>query len=312
MNANEAARLKKGAARLSVISNSLLVLTKLVVGIMTGAVSIISEAAHSAVDLMAAIIAFYAVRQSSVPPDADHAYGHGKIENISAMVEAVLIIAAALWIVYEAVDKFYTAAPPENLPYGIAVMALSIIVNFFVTDRLLKVAKETESAALEADALHLRADIWTSIGVLVGLVLMELTGWHFIDPAIALFVALIVFRAGYKMTKQSMYQLTDVSLPACEEANIEQIICSHPEVIAFHRLRTRRSGSYRLIDVHIILNKNMHLDKAHAVCDMLEQEIKQSFGLCDVIIHTEPCDYHDGIGACPLPPVEDGKDRREG
>jgi cation diffusion facilitator family transporter len=309
MNASEAAQLKKGAARLSVISNTVLVLTKLVVGIATGAISIVSEAAHSAVDLMAAVIAFYAVRKSNLPPDEDHAYGHGKYENVSAMAEALLIIVAALWIVYEAVHKFSSAESPEHLGYGIAVMLLSILVNYYVTRKLLKVAKLTESAALAADAMHLRADIWTSVGVLVGLGLIRVTGLNVLDPLIALFVAIIVFRAGFKMTKESFSELTDVSLPESEELVIQKIIREHPEVITFHRLRTRRSGSYRLIDVHIILNKNMHLDKAHDICDLLEQEIKQSLGRCDVIIHTEPCDYHDGIGVCPLLPPESSKNK---
>ncbi len=298
MNASEAAQLKKSAARLSVMSNTVLVLIKLVVGITTGAISIVSEAAHSAVDLMAALIAFYAVKQSNLPPDHDHAYGHGKYENVSAMLEALLIIAAALWIVYEAVNKFSTEKGPGNLGYGMAVILLSIMINYYVTRRMMRVAQLTESAALAADALHLRADIWTSVGVLIGLTLIAVTGFAFIDSIIALFVAAVVFQAGFKMTKKSVYELTDVSLPECEEIVIREIIGGQPEIIAFHRLRTRRSGSYRLIDVHIILNKNMHLDKSHEICDRLEQEIKQSLGMCDVIIHTEPCDYHDEFGAC--------------
>ncbi len=308
MKATKATQIKKDAARLSVISNTSLVITKLVVGIATGAISIASEAVHSGVDLMASLIAYYAVRKSSLPPDEDHDYGHGKYENISAMVEALLIISAALWIVYEAAHKFTSAVPPEHLGYGMAVMILSIGVNYYVTRRLFIAAKLTESAALAADALHLRADIWTSVGVLTGLILIYVTGLTILDPAIAVFVAIIVFRAGYKMTKESFKELTDISLPEDEETVIQEIISGHPEVIAFHQLRTRRSGSYRLIDVHIILNKNMHLDKAHEICDLLEQEIKHCWGgeMCDVIIHTEPCDYHDEFGACPfLPSKED-------
>lgn len=305
MKATKATQIKRAAARLSVISNTLLVITKLVVGIATGAISIASEAVHSGVDLMAALIAYYAVKKSNLPPDKDHDYGHGKYENISAMVEALLIIGAALWIVLEATDKFTSTAPPEHLGYGMVVMILSIGVNYYVSGRLLSAGKLTDSAALEADALHLRADIWTSVGVLTGLVLIYLTGLTFLDPAIAFFVAAIVFRAGYKMTKESVKELTDISLPEDEESVIQEIISGHPEVIAFHQLRTRRSGSYRLIDVHIVMNKNMHLDKAHEICDLLEQEIKHCWGggMCDVIIHTEPCDYHDEFGACPfLPP----------
>lgn len=291
--------IKQDTARLSIISNTSLVALKLVVGYMTGAVSIISEAAHSAVDLLAAIIAFYAVRQSDQPPDKNHAYGHGKIENVSGAVEAVLIIAAAVGIIYESVQKLNSGVQPEFLEYGIGVMIVSIVVNYWVSKRLLTVAKATHSHALEADGLHLQADIWTSVGVLGGLIVIKVTGLVWLDPFIAMLVALIVFKAGYSMTKKSVHELTDVSLPVEEEAEIGRIVANHPEVISFHRLRTRRSGSCRQIDMHLILHKNMHLDKAHAVCDSIEHEIESRLGSCDVVIHMEPCDYHED-SACPL------------
>lgn len=293
-------REKQNTARLSIISNTTLVILKLVVGFYTGAVSIISEAAHSAVDLLAAVVAYYAVRQSGKPPDENHAYGHGKIENLSGAIEAVLIVLAAVWILYEAFEKFKTAEVPEFIEYGLVIMLLSIALNYYVSSRLMAVAQKTESHALEADALHLRADIWTSVGVLAGLAIIKFTGLAWLDPAIAIVVAAIVFKAGYGMSKKSLYELTDIALPPEEEEAIVNIVNQHPEVISFHRLRTRRSGSYRLIDMHLILDKNMHLDKAHAVCDQIEADIKCEFGLCDVIIHLEPCDYHDGFGSCPV------------
>ncbi|SHJ59873.1 cation diffusion facilitator family transporter [Propionispora hippei] len=299
--------LKSRTALLSILSNSLLVVLKLAVGLITGTVSIVSEAAHSAVDLIASLVAYVAVRKSDQPPDKNHAYGHGKFENLSGAVEALLIIGAALWIVYEAVDKFYSHNKPEHLEYGILLMVISIALNYWVSGRLLTVARQTESQALEADALHLRADIWTSVGVLIGLVLIKATGLSWLDPLIALSVAGIVFKAGYDMTKKSVHELTDIALPAEEEAIISEIVNRHEEVISFHRLRTRRSGSYRLIDMHLILYKEMHLDKAHAVCDQLEREIEERLGLCDVVIHIEPCDYHDGFGSCPLPPADEEK-----
>ena len=293
-------KLKERTARLSVVSNTALVLLKLVVGFYTGAVSIISEAAHSAVDLLAAVIAFYAVRKADAPPDTNHAYGHGKIENLSGAIEAVLIIVAAIWIVYEASTKLTGTYVPEYLEYGIAVMIISIVANYWVSSKLYKVAMETGSHALEADALHLRADIWTSAGVLIGLVIIKITGLAWLDPAIAILVAGVVFKAGYGMTKKSLYELTDVSLPEEEEQIIIDVITSHTEVISFHQLRTRRSGSRRLIDMHLILYKDMHLNKAHAVCDQIEAEIKEKLQYCDVVIHIEPCDHHDDIGRCPL------------
>lgn len=292
--------LKERTARLSVISNFLLVLLKLAVGFFTGAVSLISEAAHSGVDLLASVIAFYAVRKADEPPDGNHAYGHGKFENLSGAIEAVLIVAAAVWIVYEAGNKINAARVPEFLEYGIILMIVSIVVNYWVSERLFKVAKETGSHALEADGLHLRADIWTSVGVLAGLVIIHFTGLAWLDPAIAIVVAGVVFKAGYGMSKKSLYELTDISLPAEEEQVIVDVIKSHTEVISFHQLRTRRSGSWRLIDMHLILYKDMHLNKAHAVCDQIEAEIKEKLGPCDVVIHLEPCDHHKDLGPCPL------------
>ncbi len=292
-------RLKQQTARLSVVSNTLLVALKLFVGIVTGAVSIVSEAAHSAVDLIAALVAYFAVKKSGKPPDSQHAYGHGKIENLSAAFEAVLIVLAALWIVYESVGKIKQPHAPEFLEYGLIVMALSVAVNYWVSNKLYQVARLTGSHALEADALHLRADIWTSVGVFIGLVIIKLTNLYWLDPLIAIAVAVIVFKAGFNMTMKSIYELTDVSLPEAEEESIRSIVYSHPAVIAFHQLRTRRSGSFRLIDMHIVLQKDMHLDKAHEVCDEIEESIKTEFAPCDVIIHLEPCDYHEGFGACP-------------
>jgi cation diffusion facilitator family transporter len=279
---------KQGAARVSVASNSVLVLTKLGIGIFTGSVSVISEAAHSAVDLVAALIAYYAVSTSDRKPDRNHAYGHGKIENISGAIEAVLIVVAALWIIYEASQKLSAPQLPKDLEYGIAIMAVSIVVNYFVSRRLFKVAKATQSHALEADALHLEADIWTSIGVLVGLVAIKLTGLFWLDPVIAIVVAIIIFKAGYDMTRKSVRELTDLALPDEERAMIQGIIENHPMIKDYSNLRTRRSGSKRLIDVHIMLEADLPLEQAHAVCSEIETRIKLLFLPCDVVIHQEP------------------------
>lgn len=286
------AALKQRTAYLSIISNTTLVLLKLAVGIYVGAVSLISEALHSGVDLIAALIAFWAVRKSVTPPDTEHDYGHGKYENLSAAVEALLIVAAAIGILYESVMKFAESTVSDMLGYGIAIMAASIIINFFVSHRLIQVAKQTGSQALEADGLHLRADIWTSVGVLLGLVLMQITGWAWLDPLIAIFVAGIIFRAGWRMVIDSTMQLTDASLPENEEERIRKIIESVPEVRGCHCLRTRRSGSYKLLDVHVLFDGTMHLSQVHAICDELEQLIRQEFGTFDIMIHPEPDGYH--------------------
>jgi len=297
-------KLKRNTARLSVISNTSLVVLKLVVGICSGAVSIISEAAHSGVDLMASVIDYYAVTKAGKPPDERHEYGHGKIENLSAVVEAGLIILAALWIVYEAVGKIAHPSEPEYLEYGIAVMLVSIILNILVSGKMYKVAKKTGSPALEADALHLRADVWTSVGVLVGLTVIKVTGLYWLDPVIAIVVAVIVFHAGYTMTKKSVYELTDSSWSTEEEAIVQEVVNRHPETITVHNIRTRHSGSWRLVDMHVTLKKDTHLDEAHSICDQLEADIKSRIEHCDVVIHLEPCDYHETCDICPLASID--------
>ena len=279
---------KMKAAQISVLSNSLLVVSKLIVGGLTGSVSVISEAAHSAVDLLAALIAYSAVRTSGKPPDQKHPYGHGKIENISGAVEAVLIIVAALWIIYEAIQKLYGADLPEKLEYGVLIMLVSIVVNVFVSNYLFRVAKETESHALEADALHLKADVWTSAGVLCGLLAMKLTGLYWLDPAFAIAMAFVILKAGFDMTKKSVSELMDVTITEEDENSIVSILREHPMVKGFSNLRTRRSGSTYLINVHLILDKELSLEKVHFICDEVEQQIKEQFSLCDIIIHVEP------------------------
>ena len=284
----EAQRLKQRTAWLSVFSNILLVVLKLVVGIYVGAISLISEALHSSIDLLAALIAFWAVRNSDLPPDGEHDYGHGKFENISSAIEAFLIVAAALGIVREAIIRWNDDMAPQLLEYGIVIMLISIVINYWVSGRLMAVAKETGSQALAADGLHLRADIWTSVGVLVGLALIKLTGYYWLDPVIAIGVAAIIFHAGWGMVVESAKELTDTSLSDEDEERLGKIFSAHKEVLGFHCLRTRKSGSYKLLDVHILFDGDMPLYRVHDICDELEKKVHDEFGAFDVLIHAEP------------------------
>lgn len=286
-------RLKRQTASLSIASNTVLVLAKLLVGLSIGAVSLISEALHSGVDLLAAMIAWLAVRKSVEPPDMEHDYGHGKFENLSAAAEALLIVGAAFAIVWEAIEALLLEPEvPKGLGYGVVIMLFSIIINLAVSQRLLRVARLTGSQALEADGLHLRADIWTSVGVLVGMFAMEITGWAPLDAVIAIFVAGIIFREGWHMARRASLELTDASLPEEEEERIGEILKSAPEVKGIHCLRTRKSGSCKLLDVHLLFDGSMHLARVHAVCDELEEKIREAFGTFDVVIHPEPYEGH--------------------
>ena len=280
--------LKHNTAQLSIFATILLLLLKLIVSLHTDTVSILSESIHSAVDLLATLIAYYTIRKSAISPDANHHYGHGKFENISGSFEAMLIIGAAIWIIYEAIEKCKYANSPVLLEYGMIVMFISFAVNYFVSRRMSTVAKQTSSPALEADALHLRTDMWTSGGVFINLLLLQATGWFWLDSVVAIIVSTIILKSGYFIIKKNLSELTDVSIPKDEEHIISEIIINHEQVISLCQLRTRFSGSYRLIDMRLTLNKNTQLEKAHTICDQIEAKIRHRFGRCDIMIHLEP------------------------
>jgi len=277
------------AARISVASNVLLVVVKLVVGAAIGSVSVMSEAIHSAVDLLAAVIALLSVRVSSRPADRNHAYGHGKVENLSALVEGALIVAAAGWIVVEALGKLRSAETAHMLAPGMAVMVLSAGLNWLVSANLFRVARKHDSMALEADALHLRTDVWTSLGVFVGLGLAQVTGFRWLDPVAALAVAALITRAGLQLCAEALRPLVDARLPADEEAEIIGLIERfRARYVEFHDLRTRRSGAVRHVDFHLVVPGDRPLQEVHQVCDQIEEAIRERYPLAHVLIHPEP------------------------
>lgn len=287
-------RLKTGTARLSVISNTILVLMKFVIGFASGSVSIISEAIHSSMDLIAAVIAFFSVRMSSEPPDEGHAFGHGKFEDISGLIEALLIFVAAILIIWESVKKLMggeaEAASPDLLILGIVVMGISALMNLYVSNRLMKVAKLSESIALESDAWHLRTDVYTSAGVMVGLVLIKLTGIALLDSLVALCVAVVILKAAYDLTCRSLADLIDHSIPEEDEERIRQIICDHASDYAgFHGLKTRRSGPEIFIELHLVMPGGISVLDSHDFADHLEADLKLEYPRANVTIHIEPC-----------------------
>jgi cation diffusion facilitator family transporter len=280
---------KVKTARLSIFSNIFLILIKILAGILSGSVSIISEAIHSTIDLVAAVIAFFSVRVSDKPPDDDHPYGHGKYENVSGVIEALLILVAAFWIIYEAIKKFAHPEPISYLYIGVLVMSLSATVNFFISRRLYKVARATDSIALEADALHLKTDVYTSLGVAIGMLVIWITGLHFLDPIIAIFVALIILKESYNLLKTAFSPLVDSSLPEDEIGSIKSIIDDHVDhCISYHNFRTRKSGSYKYLDFHLVVPQTMTVKEAHDLCDTIEFKIKETINLIDISIHIEP------------------------
>jgi cation diffusion facilitator family transporter len=288
---------KRNVAMLSVASNSLLVIFKLIIGLLIGSVSVISEAIHSGVDLVAAIIAFFAVKTAGKPADDRHTFGHGKFENLSGTIEALLIFVAAGWIIYEAVNKLLNPGNIEQVGWGIVIMAISATFNFIVSQRLFKIGKESDSLALLADGWHLRTDVYTSAGVAVGLALYYVSkflfpqyNFYWIDPVVAILVALLILKAAYQLTMQSTGGLLDEKLPKEEEKQVLDIIHSkEPRILSFHNFKTRKAGSERFIEFHLIVDAAMSVKDAHDICDEITDEIKAILHKSVVMIHTEPC-----------------------
>jgi cation diffusion facilitator family transporter len=280
------------AAALSIVSNSALIVLKIVAGAVTGSVAIITEAIHSAIDLIASIIAFFSVREAESPADARHRYGHEKFENVAAAAEGVLILVGSGVIVYAAVGSLVNGPELESLGFGIAVVGFSAVVNFVVSSYLFRRARATDSPALEGDAAHLRTDAYTSFGVLVGLALVQWTGQEWLDPVVALMIAVAIVVTGLRIVARSWRVLVDEALPEDEIAAITEAIAAFEtrEVAGYHQLRTRRAGARRYVDLHVQFRAGTTLERAHAAAHELQHEIGRRLRGADVLIHLEPED----------------------
>ncbi|HHT62931.1 MAG TPA: cation transporter, partial [Clostridia bacterium] len=230
------------------------------------------------------------LKKATQPADELHQYGHGKIENISGVIEALLILIAALWIILEAVKRLMYGGQVESIGLGIGIMGFASLINFFLSRYLFRVAKETDSIALKADALHLSTDVLTSLGVMAGLILIEITHIQILDPIFAILIALLIIKASYDLTKEAFSPLLDTRLPIEEEKDIINIICRYQDgFLEYHKLRSRKSGSERHIDLHLVVPGEKPINEVHQMCDQIEKEIKNRFSTCQVLIHAEPC-----------------------
>ncbi len=290
LSLDQANKVKARAAYVSIVSNSVLIAFKLTVGLISGSVGIISEALHSGSDLVAALIAFYSVRQAAKPADLSHRYGHEKVENVSGVVEGALIFGAAVIIIYEAILKLIHGLHIDHLWLAIGVMLVSAAVNVAVSRYLYPVARRTESAALEADAAHLLTDVYTSLGVAGGLILVKITGRTFFDPVLAIAVAVVIIRTAIELMSSSTRVLLDEALPDDELAVIRDTIAEHRGelIVGYHKLRARRAGSRRHIDLHITVDDDMGITEAHDAAMHISADIRRRIPNSDVLVHVEP------------------------
>jgi cation diffusion facilitator family transporter len=284
---SEAINEKKRVAGLSVIAAVFLTGFKLFIGIVTGSLGIISEALHSGLDLVAAVITWFAVRVSDKPADIEHQYGHGKIENLSALIETLLLLVTCIWIVYEALNRLLTGNTHiEVNMWSYVVVVSSILIDFARSRALSRVAKKYDSQALEADALHFSTDIWSSSVVLLGLICANF-GYYMADSIAALGVAMIVVFISVKLGRRAIDALLDKA-PEGMHTQIVQILSNNPEIKSYHDLRVRTAGADHFVDVTIHLNPMLGIRQAHRVSQQVEEMICQKIKRCAVQVHYEP------------------------
>lgn len=292
MSSEQAARETTRAATWSIVSNSALTGLKLLMGYLSGSISVVAEGIHSGNDLLASFLAWFAIRKANEPADEEHGYGHGKFESLSAFIEAALIVVAALGVMWAAIHRVLSGQRSE-LEHGPAllVMGISALTNVLISQYLFRISRRHDSVALAADAWHLRADVWTSVGVFASLLLITLTDWHWLDPVGAVLVGCMILFQGGRIGREALGQLLDRSLPAEEMAVITNLLAEHDDLFMdYHRLRARKAGRERQIDLHLVTCPQVTVEAAHEVCDHLEEDLYARLPHTRVVIHVEPCD----------------------
>ena len=284
----DAPRSKRNAAWLSVALTGSSVGVKGAVAIATGSSAILAETAHSFSDLLAAVIALLAVRAADRPPDPTHPFGHQKLEHVSAVIEGLILVVVAVFVAAQAARSF--GDPVENSALGVVVMGVSATAAFLVARRVSRVARASHSAALEADSAHIAADVWSSVGTGAALVVIALTGWNEVDAIFGIAIAAWVAATGGRLALNGMRVLIDETVSGDDlEAIRSALEEARPAgVISYHRLRARRSGATRHVDVHVVVDANMTVREAHAITDAIERSIEDRLPAADVVVHVEP------------------------
>lgn len=276
-------------AFLAIATNALLVAGKVVAGFVTGSVGILSEAAHSGVDLVVAVLAWGAIRYAQRPADRTHPYGHGKVETLTSFGEGVLILIVAGSIVWNAARALATGPAVAHLGWGIAVMAGAAAINLAVSRYLLRVGRSEGSSALEATGIELGTDVITATGVVIGLLIVHFTGWEIVDPLVGIAVSVLIVVAGVRVLRGAVRGLMDYRLPEDDEHAIRAVLDDHADdFIEYHDLRTRHVGSTHAVDLHLVVPSDMSVAAAHDLSSHLEDEIAEALPRTDVVIHVEP------------------------
>jgi cation diffusion facilitator family transporter len=282
---------ERGAANLLIEVVIGLILLKVITGWISGSISVFAQAADSFLDLFAGLVTFFAVRIATKPADEEHPFGHGKVEDMAGVVQGILIFIAAGLIIYSSVGRIINKTPIELAEAGMVAMVVSMVASILLSRHLLKVSRATGSVVLEANARNITGDIYSTAAVLVGLIVVRITGLNILDPIIAIGIAIYIAKIAYDAISKPLLGLVDASLPRSEQAVIKSCLAEQGnQIVGFHELRTRRSGNQRYIDLHLVMAKGISLERAHQVCDLLEVDIRLKLPRTNVTIHVEPCD----------------------
>lgn len=281
-------RAKRQAAGASLAFNILSTLVKAIAAALTGSVGLLSEAIHSFSDVFSSGIALASIGAAAQPPDEEHPFGHGKIESLAGFGESIILFATVAYVVYEAIHRLLEPQTVQSLDLGLAVMGASAAGSLIVGIYVRRVAHSSHSLALQSNSQHLFVDALTSFGVLVGLGIVRLSGWGFADSIVALGLAVWMTLGAWKLSRIAFHDLIDVRLPEEEIGHICEILESTPSLLGYHRLRTRRSGHVRFVDLHVVVPREWSVVEAHDLADELEKRIAQELAPANVVIHVDP------------------------
>jgi len=281
---------KIGAARLYLGVVVGLIVLKLAASWLTGSLSVLAQAADSLLDLLSGIVTLMAIGVANKQADDEHPYGHGKVDDIAGVIQGIFIAVAGGLIIYSSIQRIISGTTVKIAEAGIAVMLVSIAASIILSRHLWKVARASNSAAIEASAHNISADVYSALAVLTGLVIVRLTGLNIVDSIIAIAVAVYILKIGYDTIRKPFLKLIDTRVSSAKEAAIKKCIASHShEIVGFHRLRTRQSGDQYYIDLHIVMRKEISLEHSHQICDLIEAEIRNRLPNSSITIHAEPC-----------------------
>lgn len=291
------------AARCSIAAATGLSVLKLVTGLATGSLAILSSAVDSLLDILMSGVNYLGIRQAEQPADSSHPFGHGKYETVATLVQSMLIACSGGWLIYESIRRLLRGSELTRLGEGILVLLLSAGVSLVLTRYLRRVARETDSSALQADSLHFAMDVYTNLTLVAGLAAITFFDLPWLDPILSLLVALYILFQAVQLIRHSMRDVLDEQLPESIRREVEELIRAHHDhLLDFHNLRTRRAGSQKIMDFHLTVCKHLTVAEAHDIADHLEKRIQEDIPGADVTIHIEPCRRDDcpGVAQCPV------------